>query len=55
VHIRVAAARFIVEGQPRSVEPGMTVQADILTGQRRVIEFFVSPVIKYLNEGLRVR
>jgi len=55
VHIRVAAARFIVEGQPRSVEPGMTVQADILTGQRRVIEFFLSPVIKYLNEGLRVR
>ena len=55
VHIRVANARFIVEGQYRSVEPGMTVQADILTGQRRVIEFFLSPVIKYLNEGLRVR
>jgi len=55
VHIRVAAARFIVEGQPRYVGPGMTVQADILTGQRRVIEFFLSPVIKYLNEGLRVR
>lgn len=55
VQIRVAHARFIVEGQPTSVEPGMTVQADILTGQRRVIEFFLSPVIKYLNEGLRVR
>jgi len=55
VHIRTANARFIVEGQPRSVESGMTVQADILTGQRRVIEFFLSPVIKYLNEGLRVR
>lgn len=55
VHIRVANARFVVEGQPTSVEPGMTVQADILTGRRRVIEFFLSPVIKYLNEGLRVR
>lgn len=55
VHIRVAKAQFMVEGQPRSVEPGMTVQADILTGQRRVIEFFLSPVIRYLNEGLRVR
>jgi hemolysin D len=55
VHIRVANARFVVEGQPRSVEPGMTVQADVLTGRRRVIEFFLSPVIKYLNEGLRVR
>jgi len=55
VHIQVANPRFIVEGQLRPVEPGMTVQADILTGQRRVIEFFLSPVIKYLNEGLRVR
>lgn len=55
VHIRTARAQFIVNGQPRSVEPGMTVQADILTGRRRVIEFFLSPVVKYLNEGLRVR
>lgn len=55
VHIRVPQARFLVNGQYRSVEPGMTVQADILTGRRRVIEFFLSPVVKYLNEGLRVR
>jgi hemolysin D len=55
VHIRTANGRFTVDGQVRTVEPGMTVQADILTGQRRVIEFFLSPVIKYLNEGLRVR
>jgi hemolysin D len=55
VHIRTARAQFLVNGQHRSVESGMTVQADILTGRRRVIEFFLSPVIKYLNEGLRVR
>ena len=55
VHIRTARAQFLVNGQRRSVESGMTVQADILTGRRRVIEFFLSPVIKYLNEGLRVR
>jgi membrane fusion protein, hemolysin D len=55
VHIRVPHAQFLVNGQYRSVEPGMTVQADILTGRRRVIEFFLSPVVKYLNEGVRVR
>jgi hemolysin D len=55
VHIRTAQAQFLVNGQRRSVESGMTVQADILTGRRRVIEFFLSPVIKYLNEGMRVR
>jgi hemolysin D len=33
----------------------MTVQADITTDRRRVIELFLSPVLKYLNEGLEVR
>ncbi|HWF98530.1 MAG TPA: HlyD family type I secretion periplasmic adaptor subunit [Steroidobacteraceae bacterium] len=55
VHIRVTHAQFLVNGQYRSVEPGMTVQADVLTGRRRVIEFFLSPVVKYLNEGVSVR
>lgn len=55
VHVRTQRARFIVDGQARTVEPGMTVQADILTGRRRVIDFFLSPVTKYLNEGMRVR
>ena len=55
VHIRTARAQFLVNGQPRSVEPGMTVQVDIQTGRRRVIEFFLSPVVKYLHEGLQVR
>lgn len=33
----------------------MTVQADIVTDRRRVIDFFLSPVMKYLDEGLKVR
>jgi hemolysin D len=37
------------------VVSGMTVQADITTEQRRVIDFFLSPVIKYLDEGMKVR
>lgn len=55
VHIRAVRAEFLVNGQPRSVEPGMTVQVDIQTSRRRVIAFFLSPVVKYLHEGLRVR
>lgn len=55
VHIRTAPAEFLVNGQRRPVEPGMTVQVDIMTGRRRVIEFFLSPLVKYLNEGLGVR
>jgi len=33
----------------------MTVQADIITDRRRVIDFFLSPVTKYLDEALEVR
>ena len=55
VHVRTDQSEFLVSGHPRSVQSGMTVQADITTDQRRVIEFFLSPVIKYMDEGLKVR
>jgi len=55
VHIRTARSRFVVDGEQRSVMSGMTVQADITTDRRRVIEFFLSPVVKYVDEGVKVR
>jgi hemolysin D len=33
----------------------LTVQADITTDRRRVIDFFLSPVVKYLDEAMKVR
>lgn len=55
VHVRAEKSQFMVDGTPRSIQSGMTVQADIVTDRRRVIDFFLSPVIKYLDEGLKVR
>ena len=55
VHVRTEASHFVVEGEPRAVGSGMTVQADITTDRRRVIDFFLSPVVKYLDEGMKVR
>jgi len=55
VHVRTETPQFIVDGQPRAIQSGMTVQADIVTDRRRIIDFFLSPVEKYLNEGLTVR
>jgi hemolysin D len=55
VHIRVAEPAFDVDGVNKRVQSGMTVQADIVTDRRRVLDFFLSPVIKYLDEGLKVR
>ena len=55
VHIKPEQTTFIVDGKDTPIQAGMTVQADIVTDHRRVIEFFLSPVTKYLDEGLKVR
>jgi hemolysin D len=55
VHVRTEQFQFMVEGSSRPIQSGMTVQADIVTDRRRVIYFFLSPVVKYLDEGLKVR
>lgn len=55
VHVRTEAPHFLVDGESRPVVSGMTVQVDITTDRRRVIDFFLSPVAKYLDEGMKVR
>jgi hemolysin D len=55
VHIATEQPHFVVDGEARPVVSGMTVQADITTDRRRVIDFFLSPVVKYLDEGMKVR
>lgn len=42
-------------GDEYKVKPGMSVTAEINVGKRRVIEFFLFPIIRYLDEGLKVR
>ena len=44
-----------VEGQILPIRAGMSVTAELKVGKRRVIEFFIYPMIKYLDEGLSVR
>jgi hemolysin D len=44
-----------VEGKERSLEPGMSVTVEIKVGKRRIIEFFIYPIIRYLDEGMSVR
>lgn len=44
-----------VDGDARPLLPGMTVRADIKVGKRRIIEFWLYPVLRYLNEGFSVR
>ena len=44
-----------VEGKEKRLEPGMNVTAEIKVGKRRIIEFFIYPIIQYMDEGLSVR
>lgn len=55
VKIEPNGKKIIVEGEQRYLEAGMSVTAEIKVGKRRVIEFFIYPIIRYLDEGLSVR
>jgi hemolysin D len=53
--ISLAQAAIDTEDGLRPLEPGMTVTAEIKTGRRRVIEYLLSPLLRYKHEGLRER
>ncbi|PIT00379.1 hypothetical protein TSA1_06130 [Bradyrhizobium nitroreducens] len=56
------AARVSLEGTKMQVDdkmvnlaPGMAVTVEIKTGQRRIIEYVMSPLLRYRQESLRER
>jgi hemolysin D len=38
-----------------NLSPGMSVMVEIKTGQRRIIDYFLSPLMKYAQESIRER
>jgi len=44
-----------VDGKLVPLSPGMAVTVEIKTGQRRVIEYLLSPLLKAVKESLRER
>lgn len=44
-----------VDGKPVNLSPGMAVTVEVKTGQRRVIEYLLSPLLKSVRESLRER
>jgi hemolysin D len=48
-------ATIPVEGRQVNLSPGMAVTVEIKTGQRRLIEFFLSPLLKSAQETARER
>lgn len=48
-------ATMQVEGKQVNLSPGMAVTVEIKTGQRRVIEYLLSPLLKSVRESMRER
>ncbi len=53
VLVRMADDTMSVDGEEIAVIPGMDVTVDIHLGERRVIEYFLSPMLRYQDEALR--
>lgn len=55
VRIRLHRLQLDVDGRRMALSPGMAVSAEVLTGTRRVISYFLSPLMQHAQESLRER
>lgn len=53
--VTVLADNILVGQKYVPLAPGMALQAEIKTGDRRVIDYFLSPFLRYRDEALRER
>jgi hemolysin D len=53
--VSLARATIQVENKTVNLSPGMAVTVEVKTAKRRVIEYFLSPLIQYKDESLRER
>jgi hemolysin D len=47
--------QMLIEGQMVDLRPGMAVTVEVETGKRRVIDYLLSPLLRYRQESLRER
>lgn len=55
VYISPTSTHLVIDGVKTPISSGMSLTAEIKVGKRRIIEFFIYPLIKYLDEGIKVR
>jgi hemolysin D len=55
VYIKPLNKSLMVEGKMTPVTTGMGLTAEIKIYKRRIIEFFIYPMIKYWNQAITVR
>jgi hemolysin D len=54
-NVSLDSTQLNVEGRTVELSPGMAVTVEIKTGSRRVIEYLLSPLLRYKQESLRER
>lgn len=55
VRIRLDATDIATDSKRVEIAPGMAVDAEIITGDRRLVEFLLSPLLRYRHEAARER
>lgn len=55
VKVLLDKTQLDVNGQPTPITPGMSVGVEIKTGERRIIEYVLSPLLRHSHEALRER
>ncbi|EJL07167.1 HlyD family type I secretion periplasmic adaptor subunit [Pseudomonas chlororaphis] len=53
--IHLKSDHLMVNGQRVALSPGMSITAEVKTDQRRVIDYFLSPLQQHVDESLRER
>jgi hemolysin D len=53
--ITLDQTRMQIDGRLVDLEPGMAITAEIKTGQRHIIEYLISPLLRHKQQALRER
>ncbi|MCP5199488.1 MAG: HlyD family type I secretion periplasmic adaptor subunit [Gammaproteobacteria bacterium] len=54
-HVALDSTTMRIDGHAVALEPGMAVSVEVKMGKRRVIEFLLSPLLRYRQESWRER
>lgn len=53
--VKLEKDSLIIDGKETNISSGMSVNVEIKTGERRIIEFFLDPIAKYAKESIKLR
>lgn len=55
VFITPVTKSLMVDGKSQNISTGMSLSSEIKVGKRRIIEFFIYPIIKYWSEAISIK